>query len=379
MSHPARVACALITLLFGCAPAPEVDQAPPKKPPAADGGQEPAPDAGAPNKDASVTPKNPNCAEGVFEGDLAIQAQPDIALIKGCTRVTGTITVSAEKLADLQGLESLRTIDGALAVAPTLEMARVVAMGRLPTTTSPSALTSFAGLEELRSVRSLLLFGLSELTDLAALSKLEKINQTLAVRQCDGLHDLKGLSGLTQLSELLVGANAQLDALLGSSLKEFPTSIVLEDNHQLRSLSGIVGGAGEVEMLSLNHLTELQQLGELNGLKSGAKVEILGCPKLQSLSGLGSLQSAGTLKINDNDTLHDLGGLEGLTTVSGSLSVLHNAWLVSLRALSGLKSAGSAMAIDGNAQLPKCEVAWLAGRLNLAVPSGNNGPDGTCP
>lgn len=51
--------------------------------------------------------------------------------------------------------------------------------------------------------------------------------------------------------------------------------------------------------------------------------------------------------------------------------------LSSLRALAGLASA-EALAIQGNGKLPDCEVEWLAKRVNLPAPHGQNGPTGNC-
>jgi hypothetical protein len=89
------------------------------------------------------------------------------------------------------------------------------------------------------------------------------------------------------------------------------------------------------------------------------------------------LTSARTLLIANNPALENLDGLSGLTSVRGLLQVSTNTSLTSLRALTGLAAANS-MTINGNRSLPECDVEWLAKRVKLPTPSGQNGPMGAC-
>ena len=121
----------------------------------------------------------------------------------------------------------------------------------------------------------------------------------------------------------------------------------------------------------------LANLTGLSGVQQLNQLSVSGNASLKNLQGL-ALRTVAELGIDNNGALADLTGLETLTSVSSTLSVQSNPSLISLRALSGLTSAGS-MYVADNRRLPQCEVEWLAKRLNLPVSMDiPNGPPGTC-
>src|SRR5262249_20608457 len=74
--------------------------------------------------DPNLVVDNTNCPNGIYQGDITITGSADIARLKGCTRVRGSITVESGDLQSLEGLESLRVVEGDLEALGLLGAAR---------------------------------------------------------------------------------------------------------------------------------------------------------------------------------------------------------------------------------------------------------------
>ena len=96
---------------------------------------------------------------------------------------------------------------------------------------------------------------------------------------------------------------------------------------------------------------DITNLNGLNTLTSiGGTITIIANISLSSLSGLENLTHiVGNLEIDDNTALTSLSGLEGLTTVSGTLQIEYNDVLSSLSGLSNLTTVGKYVWITDNA------------------------------
>jgi hypothetical protein len=66
--------------------------------------------------------------------------------------------------------------------------------------------------------------------------------------------------------------------------------------------------------------------------------------------------------------------------LADDLELKNNAALSSAHGLAGLTTTTDSLFVEGNTQLPQCEVDQLAARFPTAVPpaSGTNGPPGMC-
>lgn len=164
-----------------------------------------------------------------------------------------------------------------------------------------------AELERLRGVTtlagSLHLLG-AELTDLQALAKLETLEGSLLITNT-GLKTLAGLG----------------------ALRHVHGPIIIQSNTKLTSLQG------------------------LEALRTMATLRLENNPTLTSLAALSGLKDTGfSIAIERNDALPDLQGLSKVRALPGTLSIQHNASLENLGALSRLTSVG-ALHVEGNLKL----------------------------
>ncbi len=94
--------------------------------------------------------------------------------------------------------------------------------------------------------------------------------------------------------------------------------------------------------------------------------------ELLSLQDCGSIDGSLTV---ENTVATDLGALECLGSVTGSLSINGNAKLEDLRALENLVSVGDGLRVTGNDLLSPCEIEALATRLGVGCDCVDNGSE----
>jgi hypothetical protein len=150
----------------------------------------PAPSAGACAFEAAaaappVNEANPHCPDGIFHGDLQLTNAADLDTLRGCTRVTGNVTVTLEHLSSPAGLQSLRVIEGDLSFSEESCDASGCWDDNLQ-------LTSLRGFENLRCVGGDLrieqtaTYGDQQPLDLSALNQLVEIGGSLMLRLLPG-------------------------------------------------------------------------------------------------------------------------------------------------------------------------------------------------
>lgn len=238
-------------------------------------------------------------------------------------------------------------------------------------------LETLAGLlgEKTTHLDSLVLMQLPQLHTIEDLSPLTEIGD-MGIHTCVSLYDLTGLENLKVLSSISIINTAHLRSLAGmKNLERIDAGLYLNSMPELESLQGMdkLQSISNLMLNSLNSVTDLHGLEAIHELDD---IEIAANASLASFEGLNNLTRASKVLIANNDALATLSGLDGLASVSG-LQLTANTALSTLRELEALTSA-SALSIAGNQSLPECEVEWLAGRLSLPKPEGQNGPEGVC-
>ncbi len=128
----------------------------------------------------------------------------------------------------------------------------------------------------------------------------------------------------------------------------------------------------------VNFLNAGPQRASPVGLTTSGGMWVESNDALLTLTGLGSLTAVGGYGLNvlTNPSLTSLEGLEALTMVSGSVSIVGNASLTSLDALAGLETIGGDLSIRGNALLSQSEAEAFAARVAVSRTNhvDDNGP-----
>ena len=295
------------------------------------------------------------CSESTtVTGLVRIKSQADVEDLAGCEEIDGDVHVETFAGADLSPLSALRSIDGTLEIGAYPELTEesyddvelleavreqvdaVIADGYLP---------SLHGLEGLARVTSL------EIYNVAA----EDLSPLL------GLRDLSGHESYLPVGYIGINGTRIRD-LQGLHNVQNITSLVLADNPDLESLSGIVLGE---TIVNLN---------------------LVDSPRLTSIEELEYLVRAYTL-ILSNIGITDLESLKDLTNVEYTIDLTSNRNLVNVDRLSTIASA--ALNINDNAVLtsipPITQSFWLETltvvdnpellSVSVDLPEQGDGPD----
>jgi hypothetical protein len=287
-------------------------------------------------------PSDGPCGNGVVEGNVFADTQEEIEGLRGCTEVTGDLTVlpfsGIERtpfLVDLTPLSELRIVRGDLNLGAA-SASGYSAAGSIP---------SLAGLESLEQVNNLVLVRVMD-EDLSALANLRRVSfdplgphtdgGSVSLRACDQLRDLSGLDSLREFADFNLDRNASLTSLSGL---RFPPN--------LRSIG-----------LSEPALTDLSALAPVRNVES---VHLGPTTAVENLDGL-ALQEVELLVLSDNEALQQVDSLSSLVSLE-TLIVTHNDQLQQLPSLDGVRDVRGAM-IVGNAEL----------RSVPSLASGGRGP-----
>lgn len=287
------------------------------------------------------------------------------------------------------------------------------------------ALSSLKGLEGLTAVGRVLLSGNASLVDVTALSNVVGEISAVYIHNNDSLETLDGLSGITGLraylqvqyndalqrldglaslgytERVLVRGNAALQDVDLPALEKVVYEgeqtcsgstpfcdgmVVLYQNDALTTVSGFhqLVEVGDVRVIDNEVLTTLSGFSSLASVRNDLVIEnnaalwmVLGFPLLADVDDLDvvgnpalevlSLPALSVVRddliVTDNDSLPDLGGFSGLTSVGGSLVIDGNASLaqLGLSALSGIGdyptcARGCLVHVRNNASLPQAQV-----------------------
>ncbi|MCP4199393.1 MAG: hypothetical protein GY762_19785 [Proteobacteria bacterium] len=170
----------------------------------------------------------------------------------------------------------------------------------------------------------------------------------------------------------------------------FSHDVTLDDDYEYDgSDASADAGLGNIECITGGLYISKAAVSSLTGLGSLQRVgflKIYNNDALTNLYGLDNLTSVrGALRIYNNDALASLHGIGNLTRVGGDLSISENPVLTSLKGLMNLTRVAGVLRIEDNYALPACEADNLASQTSrqCSFPSNcsfkNNNGEGTCP
>lgn len=284
---------------------------------------------------------------------LTLTTEADLRDIpRGCFSLDGDLVIERSTLANLDALKQLRDVRGALRIEDN------------------GALTTLAGLADVRVSGELIVEGNPRLVDLTGLDGTDELT-ALTLRSNPALRDLSGLRNLTEVGgDVLVSNNAALASVAGlDKLATIRGDLVIEVNDQLASLTGL-GRLSAVGSVTLERNPRLQSVAGLSSLTTTGRVLITGNAALASLTGLQLTRVTGDLDL-ENNGLVGLGALANLGEVGGNFIVSANPSLTGIDGLStGLVVAGS-LRITSNGRLASIYALYLGARATSLVITGN--------
>ena len=184
-----------------------------------------------------------------------------------------------------------------------------------------------------------------DITNLDGLAGIRIVNGWFFISGNPMLSDVSGLSDLE-----LVTANVSIDL-----------NPALSSLHGLHNLERIEGSFGVFDMESIDNLDDFSSLAEVSG-----RLTISGNAVLTSISGLGGIETASRVIINDNPLLQSLEGVGQFNYLQFGLEIRNNDSLTNLDALSGLeKLDASIMIICGNDYCTSLAISGNDGLQNL--------------
>jgi hypothetical protein len=224
----------------------------------------------------------------VCQGDITLSTQAQVDGF-ACTQLIGNLTISGDDVTNLNGLSSLRRIQGQLLIT---NNANLITVDGLPA--------------------------------------LDSIGQGIEISGNPQLETIDGFSSLTILyNKLLISNNPQLTSFNGFNRVEripsfFDSKVVIDNNASLPNIDGLAslrslsGKETYIDVSNNGALLDidgLSSLRALNGTVTG--LSILNNPLLKNLNGLSSLRVfgmdlIGSIDIQNNATLENINGLSNI-------------------------------------------------------------------
>jgi Leucine-rich repeat (LRR) protein len=352
-----------------------------------------AAESSLPSDREAARSSGPFCPDGVFSQSIEVRDQATLDQLKGCERLSGFLTLYLFSGIDETPLQSLRDVDGGIAVYGSAEPVA-------------NPIDGFRALEESTSLQ------LQDLTlsDLQPLGRLKHIGPetsplysvpisvvdggssgALRLFACSGLTSLRGLGALESVQGIVLRDDPDLVSLAGlERLRSLP--VLRAENSPLLDLGGIgerglerleisssaltgLSGLGNASALTTLRLQGNDSLRSLEGGQMPAQLEsvlLSDNPALIDLKGLEALNAARSIEINSStgSALETLSGLDGLRQVV-ELRVMAQTRLRSISALRELESAGelsflevpSLQSLEGLSKLQSVD------SLSLAAPA----------
>lgn len=261
-------------------------------------------------------------------GDVELKTQADVLAVAGCTEFPGDVRVGSA-VTDLTPLAGVRRIAGTLS-AGTFN------------SEVPATLGSFAGLEELESLGSLILEPVP-VPDLLPFSALTEVTGMVSIRHLP-LTTLEGLHNVTSIGSSLRVEGEELVELTGlRGLQRVGEKIdlyglAITDLHGLENLAEVGVPGGEMGHVWLRYLSQLESL---DGLQIDWHESIdffMSDTVVSDLGAFAGTTALAEISLHDNKLLTDLAGLESLVSI-GSLYLDGNG-ITDIGALAGLQSVG---------------------------------------
>jgi hypothetical protein len=271
----------------------------------------------------------------VCEGDITLSSQTEVDAFN-CNVVTGNLIISGSDITNLDGLASIRFIDGSLTIS------------------NNSSLTNLDGLSSLKTIVGewswyFAIGGLSisdndVLTNLDGLSSLVNsvIPIPIDITNNQALTNIDGLSSITKTGNIYIENNKALTNIDGLSSITSVGNIHIRNNNLLENINGL-SSLNEIPFIAISNNNSLPNLDGLSSLKA------IGCIAERYPSGCFD-----ALIIRDNDVLTNINGLSSLTNIDCGILISGNDNLVTLDGLSSLTSVGIDLVVQDNPALVRC-------------------------
>ena len=283
-----------------------------------------------------------SCDKGKTAGAWELQEPDDLTGLRGFTEIEGSIIVSCPSCTGLEDLRCLEEVSGDLIIENcySLEtlggLENLVNVGKLNIHTNPSLVT-LNGFEAVQSMGSLSILENEELKAISGLNSLTNLD-CLQVESNPKLEAIGGFSGLEFTNVLIISGNNSLEELDGFESLIETSSLEIEDNDSLIDLDGL-SGLRMTEGITIDGNSSLENIDALGSLTSPLySLKISGNYSLSKLTTMPD-SSMVDLRITNNDSLVDLEGLEGFTSLS-NLRLEFNFELSNIEGLLGVEYIG---------------------------------------
>ena len=295
-------------------------------------------------------------------GRISIRDTSDIENLSFLSNLqcVGTLDIGKNSaLTSLSGLESLHTVRRRLFLGNNPLLTKITPLRSLRNVGGfhiffGDALQSLEGLEGIHriGVDGLRLDIARGLSSLKGLDNLAVVHGEVVLNELDALESLEGLNALVEAGGLRLGTHSEkLTSLapLGSLKRLTGAGLHFIGNRGIDSLGELVS-LTDVKVIRISNsvLTNLEGLEDIN-IEGAGRVTIDDNIALTSLKGLGGVKMLSELRVERNEHLHNLIGLEQLHTVSNSLLARAQAGITinddtygftSLEGLNGLEIVG---------------------------------------
>jgi hypothetical protein len=190
-------------------------------------------------------------------------------------------------------------------------------------------------------------YAINNSVDLAALEGFTEVTGNLRIQAGD-IPNLSPLSTLTRVGgEIEIAENDALTNLTGlESLESIGDQLNINNNDGLETLDGLDSLATIGDRIYVTSNGALTSLSGLPSLTSTSTVQIYNNPALSSI-GLSALETVGSMTVQSNNSLPELGGLDSLTEAN-ELHIYSNNSLATFTGLEPLRSLNSIHASDNH-------------------------------
>lgn len=235
---------------------------------------------------------------------------PDMSMISGLTKINGNLDIFSGGLKSLDGF-NVTSVAGefyfGIFDVPSLEKLRCLKSVKSLVLTGASNLTSLAGIEHLRP-ESITLMNCPTITSTEGLP-IGSFTKSLSLARMESLNALDGLERLTDLNDIYIGDCPQLADF--EPIAEISAKLVTFKNTGVRTFPSFysLNDTDEVVIAYNSHLENLECFEELYAVDN---LSIEGNDKLTSLNGLERLRSCDAIYIYDNPELSDYTAVRNL-------------------------------------------------------------------
>ena len=361
------------------------------------------------NEDCSTLAQITNLCSGTgntCDGTIVLTSQEEVdnfATEFGCTNIGGNVFIQGENIINLDGLNTIESIEGDLRIEACYNLTNLDGLSNLSTVgghfyldnnSSIVSTNGFSNIETIGgdftiydysvynfpnltsiggSIPSIEFLGSNEealtnltyiggdvygyfleLNNLSCFSNLQTIGGTLSLDDFWGLTNLDGLENLTTLGSLSLWwmfSLENIDALSGLiSINDIFIDGVGLTN--LNGLSNITEVVGDVYINDAESLINIEGLHNITTIGGNLNMSFT---NVEVIYGFDNLVSIGDeLSIQDNNILEDIYGFNNLTSIGSHLYLSYNEDLIGLGGFNNLETIDGNIYVYNNPKLSNC-------------------------